>query len=171
MLSDLATCCSPASSHFLVRPRRAILPFFNRGSFGKPFSPSAHCSTTSRAKLNTSPTKRSSDCVAHLEQLDGLYGPGPGQTGSPSRARPSIRRNSTTAPGRVSRSRSVLRRRRPQSRSARGEPYHRAHQMPQRSEDWSIQTASAARHAPCPPHRDRASRPVPPAQRVVHRSP
>ena len=29
--------------------------------------------------VHTSPTKRSSDFVAHLEQLDRLYGPRPGQ--------------------------------------------------------------------------------------------
>ena len=29
--------------------------------------------------VHTSPTKRSSDFVAHLEQLDRLYGPKPGQ--------------------------------------------------------------------------------------------
>ena len=38
-------------------------------------------SITSQAELivHTSPTKRSSDFVAHLEQLDRLYGPRPGQ--------------------------------------------------------------------------------------------
>ena len=70
--------------------------------------------------VHTSPTKRSSDFVAHLEQLDRLYGPRPGQpikpvvlvedngpihtssfwrrwpperTGSPSSGCPSMRRN------------------------------------------------------------------------------
>lgn len=33
--------------------------------------------------VHTSPTKRSSDFVAHLEQLDRLYGPKPGQPGKP----------------------------------------------------------------------------------------
>lgn len=33
--------------------------------------------------LHTSPTKRSSDFVAHLEQLDRLYGPKPGQPAKP----------------------------------------------------------------------------------------
>ena len=33
--------------------------------------------------VHTSPTKRSSDFVAHLEQLDRLYGPRPGQTTKP----------------------------------------------------------------------------------------
>jgi hypothetical protein len=32
-----------------------------------------------RLIVHTSPTKRSSDFVAHLEQLDRLYGPRPGQ--------------------------------------------------------------------------------------------
>ena len=75
--------------------------------------------------VHTSPTKRSSDFVAHLEELDRLYGPRPGQpakpvvlvedngpihtsklsmaplaarhTGSPSSGCPSMRRNSTTS--------------------------------------------------------------------------
>jgi len=33
--------------------------------------------------VHTSPTKRSSDFVAHLEQLDRLYGPKPGQSAKP----------------------------------------------------------------------------------------
>jgi transposase len=33
--------------------------------------------------VHTSPTKRSSDFVAHLEQLDRLFGPKPGQTTKP----------------------------------------------------------------------------------------
>jgi hypothetical protein len=33
--------------------------------------------------VHTSPTKRSSDFVAHLEQLDRLYGPKPGQPAKP----------------------------------------------------------------------------------------
>ncbi len=33
--------------------------------------------------VHTSPTKRSSDLVAHLEQLDRLYGPKPGQPAKP----------------------------------------------------------------------------------------
>ena len=33
--------------------------------------------------MHTSPTKRSSDFVAHLEQLDALYGPMPGRAGKP----------------------------------------------------------------------------------------
>ena len=33
--------------------------------------------------VHTSPTKRSSDFVAHLEQLDRLYGPKPGQPTTP----------------------------------------------------------------------------------------
>jgi hypothetical protein len=33
--------------------------------------------------VHTSPTRRSSDFVAHLEQLDRLYGPRPGQTTKP----------------------------------------------------------------------------------------
>ena len=33
--------------------------------------------------IHTSPTKRSSDFVAHLEQLDHLYGPTPGRPGKP----------------------------------------------------------------------------------------
>ena len=33
--------------------------------------------------VHTSPTKRSSDFVAHLEQLDRLYGPKPGQPTKP----------------------------------------------------------------------------------------
>lgn len=33
--------------------------------------------------VHTSPTKRSSDFVAHLEQLDSLYGPRPGQPAKP----------------------------------------------------------------------------------------
>ena len=38
---------------------------------------------TRRLIVHTSPTKRSSDFVAHLEQLDRLYGPKPGQTVKP----------------------------------------------------------------------------------------
>ena len=34
--------------------------------------------------VHTSPTKRSSDFVAHLAQIDALYGPMPGRAGSPS---------------------------------------------------------------------------------------
>jgi len=33
--------------------------------------------------VHTSPTKRSSDFVAHVEQLDSLYGPRPGQPAKP----------------------------------------------------------------------------------------
>ena len=33
--------------------------------------------------MHTSPTKRSSDFVAHLEQLDQFYGPKPGQFTKP----------------------------------------------------------------------------------------
>ncbi len=33
--------------------------------------------------VHTSPTKRSSDFIAHLEQLDRLYGPKPGQPVKP----------------------------------------------------------------------------------------
>ena len=33
--------------------------------------------------VHTSPTKRSSDFIAHLEQLDRLYGPQPGRTTTP----------------------------------------------------------------------------------------
>jgi DDE superfamily endonuclease len=33
--------------------------------------------------VHTSPTKRSSDFVAHLEQIDALYGPMPGRTSKP----------------------------------------------------------------------------------------
>ena len=33
--------------------------------------------------MHTSPTKRSSDFVAHLEQIDALYGPMPGRVGKP----------------------------------------------------------------------------------------
>lgn len=33
--------------------------------------------------VHTSPTKRSSDFIAHLEQLDRLYGPKPGQPAKP----------------------------------------------------------------------------------------
>ena len=39
--------------------------------------------TTRRLVVHTSPTKRSSDFVAHLEQLDQLYGPKPGRTIKP----------------------------------------------------------------------------------------
>jgi hypothetical protein len=38
---------------------------------------------TRRLIVHTSPTKRSSDFVAHLEQLDHLYGPMPGRPGKP----------------------------------------------------------------------------------------
>ena len=38
---------------------------------------------TRRLIVHTSPTKRSSDFVAHLEQLDQLYGPKPGQFTKP----------------------------------------------------------------------------------------
>jgi transposase len=38
---------------------------------------------TRRLIVHTSPTKRSSDFVAHLEQLDRLYGPRPGQPTKP----------------------------------------------------------------------------------------
>jgi hypothetical protein len=33
--------------------------------------------------VHTSPTKRSSDFVAHLEQIDALYGPMPGRASKP----------------------------------------------------------------------------------------
>jgi hypothetical protein len=33
--------------------------------------------------VHTSPTKRSSDFVAHLEQIDALYGPMPGRVSKP----------------------------------------------------------------------------------------
>ena len=38
---------------------------------------------TRRLIVHTSPTKRSSDFIAHLEQLDRLYGPQPGRTVKP----------------------------------------------------------------------------------------
>ena len=38
---------------------------------------------TRRLIVQTSPTKRSSDFVAHLEYLDQLYGPKPGQFAKP----------------------------------------------------------------------------------------
>ena len=38
---------------------------------------------TRQLTVHTSPTKRSSDVVAHLEQLDRLYGPMPGQPAKP----------------------------------------------------------------------------------------
>jgi transposase len=38
---------------------------------------------TRRLIVHTSPTKRSSDFIAHLEQLDRLYGPKPGRTTKP----------------------------------------------------------------------------------------
>jgi transposase len=38
---------------------------------------------TRRLIVHTSPTKRSSDFIAHLEQLDHLYGPKPGRTAKP----------------------------------------------------------------------------------------
>ena len=38
---------------------------------------------TRRLFVHTSPTKRSSDFIAHLEQLDRLYGPKPGQSMKP----------------------------------------------------------------------------------------
>lgn len=38
---------------------------------------------TRQLTVHTSPTKRSSDFVAHLEQLDDLYGPKPGRTARP----------------------------------------------------------------------------------------
>ena len=38
---------------------------------------------TRRLIVHTSPTKRSSDFVAHLEQLDQFYGPKPGQFTKP----------------------------------------------------------------------------------------
>ena len=37
--------------------------------------------------VHTSPTKRSGDFIAHLEQLDRLYGPQPGRQGKPSEKR------------------------------------------------------------------------------------
>ena len=40
-----------------------------------------HC--TRQLVVHTSPTKRSSDFVTHLEQLDRLYGPKPGQPSKP----------------------------------------------------------------------------------------
>jgi hypothetical protein len=39
--------------------------------------------TTRRLIVHTSPTKRASDFIAHLEQLDSLYGPKPGATLKP----------------------------------------------------------------------------------------
>ena len=39
--------------------------------------------TARRLVVHTSPTKRSSDFIAHLEQLDRLYGPKPGQPMKP----------------------------------------------------------------------------------------
>jgi len=39
--------------------------------------------TTRELIVHTSPTKRSSDFVAHLEQIDALYGPMPGRAGKP----------------------------------------------------------------------------------------
>ena len=51
--------------------------------------------------VHTSPTKRSSDFVAHLEQLDRLYGPKPGQP--PSRrywSRTMVRSIPASSPGR-----------------------------------------------------------------------
>jgi DDE superfamily endonuclease len=36
-----------------------------------------------RLIVHTSPTKRSSDFIAHLEQIDRLYGPKPGRTTKP----------------------------------------------------------------------------------------
>ena len=39
--------------------------------------------TTRRLVVHTSPTKRSSDFIAHLEQLDCIYGPKPGRTVKP----------------------------------------------------------------------------------------
>ena len=38
---------------------------------------------TRQLTVHTSPTKRSSDFIAHLEQLDRLYGPMPGQPAKP----------------------------------------------------------------------------------------
>jgi hypothetical protein len=38
---------------------------------------------TRQLVVHTSPTKRSGDFIAHLEQLDRLYGPRPGQTTKP----------------------------------------------------------------------------------------
>jgi hypothetical protein len=38
---------------------------------------------TAHAYVHTSPTKRSSDFIAHLEQLDRRYGPRPGQPFTP----------------------------------------------------------------------------------------
>jgi transposase len=38
---------------------------------------------TRRLVVNTSPTKRSSDLIAHLEQLDRIYGPQPGRPTKP----------------------------------------------------------------------------------------
>lgn len=38
---------------------------------------------TRKLIVHTSPTKRSSDFIAHLEQLDQLYGPQPGRPGKP----------------------------------------------------------------------------------------
>ena len=38
---------------------------------------------TRRLIVHTSPTKRSSDFIAHLEQLDQFYGPKPGRTAKP----------------------------------------------------------------------------------------
>jgi hypothetical protein len=48
---------------------------------------------TGRLIVHTSPTKRSSDFVAHLEQLDQFYGPKPGQFTKPVVLVPNRRRS------------------------------------------------------------------------------
>ena len=54
----------------------------------------------------------------------------------------------------------ALRRHRPKSRCATGEPCPRAHRTPRQSWDWSSRPASAARCGRGPLPRDHASRPV-----------
>src|SRR6201999_1365276 len=53
------------------------------GQAKKVAMPGSFDHVTRRLIVHTSPTKRSSDFVAHLEQLDQLYGPKPGQFTKP----------------------------------------------------------------------------------------
>ena len=73
--------------------------------------------------------------------------------------------------GPARRSPSAPRRRRARNRCATAEPCLRARRTPRRSADWSNRPASAARRAPDPPRRDRATRQEPSRPRAVRRSP
>ena len=63
---------------------------------------------TRKLFVHTSPTKRSTDFIAHLEQLDGLYGPKLGHTRKPSCwSRTTVQSTSASSPARRSRRASI----------------------------------------------------------------